>query len=368
MTLANNLGFLSFLFFSIISFPTLAQKKVQINGFGHIESHFEYLNDEGDANGYFSLGEQDLFINAVIKKRLSFLGETVVKFDAESGSTFAPSIERARLKYEYRNHHSILFGKMHTPVNYWNDVYHHGRLFFPTIDRPLMFSHFLPIHTLGLRAQGQNIGSTNFGYDVQIGNGIESSDVFDTGMNYSFLAAVHIKPQYGTRIGASYYYDHLSSNSYGVHAHSHGSNNLSYRGPVDFQMFAFSIARFEKKLEILSESAVNLTRTDSLGHATSFGTYLYMGYNYKEKHTPYVMADFLHIGERDLHSNRVSKMVFSIGYKYEFDAFANIKIQLEQGLASPWEDHHNGDDHSYSHHHLHTPSRTALKIQFSYGI
>lgn len=353
MTLAKLLAAFTLMFLSVCA---VAQKKIQINGFGHIESHFEYFNNEKTSNAYFSLGEQDLFINAIINKRLSFLGETVVKFDAETGANFAPSIERARLKYEYRNNHSILLGKMHTPINYWNDVYHHGRLFFPTIDRPQMFSYFLPIHTLGIRAQGQNLGQLNFGYDVQVGNGIESSDVFDSGVNYSVLAAMHIKPQFGTRIGASYYYDHLSTNSYGVHAHSHGSHNTEYQGPVDFQMIALSIARFEKKIEVLSETALNITRTDTLGYANSFSTYLYVGYNFKENHTPYIMSDFLHIGENDLHSEHTSQIKFSLGYKYELDPLANIKFQVEQYLSSPWD-----------HHGAYSP-KTEIKIQFSYGI
>lgn len=352
MTLAKLLSSLSLIFLSSV---LLAQKKIQINGFGHIESHFEYLNNEGQSNAYFSLGEQDLFLNAIINKRLSFLGETVVKFDGSTSSNFAPSIERARLKYDYKNNHSILFGKMHSPINYWNDVYHHGRLFFPTIDRPLMFSYFVPIHTLGLRAQGQNLGALNFGYDVQIGNGIESTDVFDSGVNYSFLAAMHIKPEYGSRIGFSYYYDHLSENTSGVHAHSTGSHEMDYDGPVDFQMISMSLARFEKKLEVLSESAVNITRTDSLGYATSYSSYLYIGYNFKKKHTPFVMTDYIHIGDKDLHSKRISQVKFSLGYKYELDPFANIKFQVEQYLAAP-------------HHHHHYSPRTEIKIQFSYGI
>lgn len=47
---------------------------------------------------------------------------------------------------------------MHTPVNEWNDAYHHGRLFFPTIDRPYSFGEFVPVHEVGLRLSGENLG------------------------------------------------------------------------------------------------------------------------------------------------------------------------------------------------------------------
>ena len=71
------------------------------------------------------------------------LSETVVgpvnsHFGPQRQPTSRSALERARLKYEYREWLSVIVGKMHKPVNYWNDVYHHGRLFFPVIDRPAL--------------------------------------------------------------------------------------------------------------------------------------------------------------------------------------------------------------------------------------
>ena len=45
-------------------------------------------------------------------------------------------------------------------------------ILFPSIDRPSSFSFVIPIHTLGLRLQGQNLGDLRFGYDVVVGNGL----------------------------------------------------------------------------------------------------------------------------------------------------------------------------------------------------
>src|SRR5665647_1763752 len=43
------------------------------------------------------------------------------------------------ITYNIQGNNNIIIGKIHTPLNYWNDTYHHGRFFFPTIERPLIF-------------------------------------------------------------------------------------------------------------------------------------------------------------------------------------------------------------------------------------
>ena len=106
----------------------------------------------------------------------SFLGEITLNYSGHGN--YRLNLERLRLKYNYYKNHSLIIGKFHTPVNYWNDVYFHARLFFPTIDRPLMFSKWIPVHTFGMRLQGQNIGKNNFGYDLLVGSGMGSEDIY----------------------------------------------------------------------------------------------------------------------------------------------------------------------------------------------
>ena len=186
--------------------------------FGHITSTIENEGDERFSD--FSLGEHDLFVTSKITPKISFLGETVVAPLNSHGhglADFKVSMERAA-KYEFREWLSVIVGKMHTPVNYWNDVYHHGRLFFPTIDRPRSFGAHVPIHTLGLRLQGQNIGKLRFGYDLVVGNGMSSNDVSDGNFQKSVTAAVHIKPEKQMRVNLSYYSDIIYGNMVGAHS------------------------------------------------------------------------------------------------------------------------------------------------------
>ena len=83
-------------------------------------------------------------------------------FNSDGKKTINALNEKMQLLYDYYKNHSIIIGKIHTPVNYWNDVYHHGRVFFPSIDRPTSFSYLVPLHNLGIQFQGQNLGKWNF--------------------------------------------------------------------------------------------------------------------------------------------------------------------------------------------------------------
>ena len=157
------LHLLIFLFFSS---PLLAQN-TQIRGFVDALASYE----KGKVS--FGFGEQDLFITSEFSDRLSFLGESVFKYTPSSPTEFSVSIERVVIKYNYQGNNNIIIGKIHTPLNYWNDTYHHGRVFFPTIDRPLLFAaDIIPLHTTGISFQGHDFGKIKFGYDVVIGNGL----------------------------------------------------------------------------------------------------------------------------------------------------------------------------------------------------
>jgi hypothetical protein len=336
-------------------------KKTRINLFGHIEYDFDALSTGN--NSYFSLGEQDFFITSKITEKISFLGENVIRVDSKSSSLFIPSIERAQLKFDYFKNHSLVVGKMHTPVNYWNDVYHHGRLFFPTIDRPLSFSYIVPLHTLGARLQGQNLGDIKFGYDVVAGNGISSTDAADIGINNSLLAAIHIKPIDNLRIGASYYYDFIQGNFSGVHSgHAtslHQSLATKYKGNVVYELFSLSTAYFSNKIEFLNESNLNKTSTDSLGIAINISSYTYLGYKINEKITPFVTYDFIDVSNKDLHIGHFSKNKIILGLRYEFNHLLNIKTHVAR--ISP--------NHALisSHSHNNGPDSYEFKIQLSYG-
>lgn len=349
------------LFLSSCGFFFSQQIKGVVNGYGHMNYLYNHdLNKSTDpALTYFELGEHDLFVNTYFNDRISFLGEFVVRYTKGTPTTFSASIERARLKFDYYKNHSVIAGKIHTPVNYWNDVYHHGRVFFPSIDRPISFSYLVPLHNLGLQFQGQNLGKLNFGYDVVIGNGISGSDGSDNNISPATTLAFHIKPTDNWRMGLSYFYDFLPDASItGVHSgHSITPpyvNGDKYKGKLHYQLLSQSVAHFGEKHEFLNEFVYNYTHTDTLGNANNFSNYTYYGYRIKDKHVPYAILDWISIAENDLFTYHYDVMRMWLGYRYEFSEMLNVKAQLGYSTNFLKNSHAitNGID---------------FKIQFAYG-
>jgi hypothetical protein len=57
-----------------------------------------------------------------ITDKFSSLGKNVIRLDLKSATLFSTSIERMQIKYDYYNNQSLIVGKMHTPLNHWNNV------------------------------------------------------------------------------------------------------------------------------------------------------------------------------------------------------------------------------------------------------
>jgi hypothetical protein len=305
-------------FFFSASFTVFAQNNTQIRGF--VDASATYNGKKLS----FGLGEQDLFITSDITDRLSFLGETVFKFDPSSETDFSVSIERIVLKYNIKGNHNILLGKHHTPINYWNDTYHHGRVFFPTISRPLFFStELFPLHTTGVSLQGLNLGSLRFGYDVMFGNGLSSSDILDNDNNKSVTVAVHIKPRNALRLGLSYYHDIIAK---GVDLHHGGTSNWR----INEHLVTASVANFGEKVEFLAESMAGVTQTDSTGSRKSISSYVYAGYKVTDKITPYVRFDQLKYQQGEIGFQKNNTDSFLAGIRYQLNYLAVIKLEYQR--------------------------------------
>jgi hypothetical protein len=329
----NNYSLIALLLFGMLlgSVPRATAQRTQIRGF--VDALAYYQNGKVS----FGLGEQDLFITSVITERLSFLGETVFKFSPESPTDFDISVERIILKYNYAGNHSVLLGKHHTPINYWNDTYHHGRVFFPTIERPLLFAQgIIPLHTTGVSLQGQNLGAVRFGYDAMVGNGIGSGDVVDNNPVKSVTLAVHIKPRDGMRFGASYYHDAISKGSV-VHNHS-GGPTLTAFNRINQNIMTGSVfytdSVFSKKFELLAESSMVTNRSDSLGLQRAVATYAYAGLRITDKIIPYVRYDDIRfMNNREVYFMPHNTQSFIGGLRYELSYLAVLKLEYQHAKS-----------------------------------
>jgi len=288
----------------------------QIRGFADVLTRYD-----GD-KVTFGFDEQDLFITSTISDRVSFLGESVFKYNAESATKFSVSIERLIVNYNLVGNHNLIMGKIHTPVNYWNDTYHHGRVFFPTIERPLLFAaEIIPIHSTGMGVQANYLGQVNFGYDFFIGNGIGSEEIKDNDKYKSVTAAIHIRPADRLKVGLSWYSDVISEG-----ARIHDKLNL-YK--VNQNLFTASISRFGNKFEFLVESSAGFNKTDSTGTKTTMATYGYAGVKVSEKVIPYVRYDNLHYQDGELYYRKNNTQSYVVGIRYEINYLAVVKLEYQ---------------------------------------
>lgn len=272
----------------------------------------------------FILGEPDLFVTSDLNDRFSILGEVAFKYDKQAPLFFNVSIERAIIKYNYYRNHNIVFGKHHTPVNYWNDTYHQGKVFYPSIWRPSMFvQRIVPLHTEGIGIQGHDLlGNLHFGYDFMIGNGLGSTDALDNDKYKSITAAIHIKPVTGLRIGASYYYDHISPGTQ--------IDTMTLRHDVDERLYSATLAYFGPRFEFLAEGTIAQNHTDTLGASQTIAYYVYGGVRFLKKFTAYGRYDQLKFQNNEVYFNNNDQTAIIAGIRYQINYLAVVKMEYER--------------------------------------
>lgn len=298
--------------------PCMVLKAQDTQILGFVAGEAFYQDDQLN----FGFGEQDLFITSQLNDNFSFLGETVFKFSPNSSTNFNASIERVIVGYNYRGNNSVLFGKHHTPVNYWNDSYHHGRVFFPTIARPLLFgADIIPIHTTGIVFQGLNLGKMRFGYSLMIGNGLGASDVSDNDSHKSITTALSIKPWNNWQFRASVYRDVIDAGAT-VHGNLilNETNQLLYTG---------SIIYFGPSFELLAEGTIADNDPDGLDRNTSYATYIYTGVPVSEKVIPYLRYDYLDFDANDLFFLGEDTRSIVVGLRYEISYLIVLKMEYQ---------------------------------------
>lgn len=309
----------------ILCFFKATAQETTIKGFADFNTAYS-IDDE---RLYFALGEQDLFITSELSDRVNFLGETVFKFNAHSGTTFNISVERVIIKYNIKGNNWILFGKQHTPMSYWNDSYHHGRVFFPTIFRPMVFSDDIyPIHTNGINLQGLNLTKYNIGYDLMVGNGLGSNDVLDNNRGKSITARIHAQPWTpATDIGVTGYYDRITP-GLNIPSHNHGGSDTV---SLSQYLYTFYFAHFGKKFEFLTEASFVMNQFDKFENTQTPAGYIYTGYKIKGKFVPYLLFDYIDYDSNELYfENKDKKQQITVGLRYEINYLAVVKLEYSR--------------------------------------
>lgn len=339
----------------LASAPAQGETNINANVFSHIEF---YDNSEVDIEDRFSWGETALFVTGSLPNKWSFLFEGTYQAPKYREDNF--TVERIRVRYELNEDTWVSAGKMHTPVNYWNDNYHHGRLFFPTINRPLSFNRFIPIHEAGLRLGGQRLFNTPIGFDFVLGTGQSTGDDFFSEGVQSYTASFSWSLDARSKIMASYYrdtiLDHVNDGNHGAHNHdpmaavlgqaavsrapvahtdSHHGHAREQNGDIPYELF--SVSAFLDRGSWTALTELSLNRTD--GGSSNEAVFQYVGYRLSDLITLYGLFDMVNVNDDDIHFERGREARVGLGVELSFNANVSLKIEARRR-----DDHRGGLD------------------------
>jgi len=273
----------------------------------------------------FGLGQFDLYITSAVADRLSFLGETVFEFDDQSNE-FVVDVERVIAQYQLSDNFRLEAGKVHTPLGYWNNAYHHGFVMQPTIDRPQVVQFEddggpLPIHTVGLQLSGRDLTSAHLGFDVLLGNPLGNRPTTDNrNQASSVTVALHSQLTPALRIGVSGYRDRLVT----------GSDTPlgdALAAPMTQTIGGAYVAYFSQRAETVIEG--HDVSNESAGTTTrSPNWFAYAGLRVGTRVVPYAMHEDVRLADDDPYfaSDRFRRE--TVGIRYEYAASAVLKTEL----------------------------------------
>jgi len=321
--------------------PHLQAQDINANLFTHFEYDSSDAADAGDRT--FEWGESALFLTGNVTGKLSFLGEFTYTAPKYTDKSF--SAHRYRLRYELNRDNANSFGKMHTPVNYWNDNFHHGRIFFPTINRPRSFARFIPIHEVGVRFSGMSPMVKGVGYDIVFGTGqSEGDDVFGSGVQ-SYTVNFNWAPSPDSRAIVSYYrdtiLDHASNPFHSGHNHGGGDPmgmdhmDMGHDGmdmgqgdsdtdiDIPYELLSFSLHHEDEYWRTLTEISAN--RTD--GADWNWAVYQYAGYHISDEFSLYALYDYITVDGSEVHFRPGSERRAGLGLEWFLTDNTSLKVE-----------------------------------------
>ena len=296
----------------------------QVNFFTHANS---IQREEGATKREeFTLGESTLFVATNLGNRWSALTEITYQPALYRDDTV--KVERLQLRYELNDQQYFVVGKIHTPMNYWNDTYHHGRLFFPTIYRPLAFERFIPIHDIGLRWGGRGIGEKDFFFDLVLGSGISAEsehEFFGNGVNSSTTSVgFYPLPDWSVQVG--YYTDTLIDHDtlLGHVAHPGALPHEDEDVDLDYELFAFSSQFENEQFRAITELSVNRTEDSDW----NYSVFQYAAYKINPDLSVYAYYDITSVEDGGIHFTPGEEIKAGIGLSYFFATAAVIKFEF----------------------------------------
>lgn len=313
---------------------------IKISGFGALSfkatdsrpPETALLGFRAGANNSFAVGDTSLFLTSHLNSKAMVLGE--ITFSETAEQEFEVDVERLMLKYDFNDYLKMSFGRYHTAVSYYNQIFHHGQWLQTATDRPLVveFSDhggLLPSQAVGLSVTGQiPSGRLGLNYIFEYG----TSDTHRPTINGSGLAEIEedngqattiglfAKPDWlqGLEIGGSFYHDRIQPGGGPLHMEqSIGSAHVVYITPrFEFLNEGFLI---QHKVEETGQT-FNNPAFYSLISAKFHGRWRpYFRYQYVNATSPVFPDVTLRHGP-------------SGGLRYDFNDYIALKAQLDRTM------------------------------------
>ncbi len=237
---------------------------VDFGAFGNIR----YLSSNQDATPQgFMLGVFDLYAAHQIGDKTRAFVEYVME---GKGNEIVTDVERLFVARTFSDKFMLAAGRFHTPIGFWNNVYHHGALLQDTVDRPRFLDFedgagaILPTHTVGLMANGKfDAGHVSVGYDLAVGNGtsintdhptasraLEVNNSGDPNPSKAVALRLGIEPENSSvKLGVSTVFNHIPE------AGKAQAQGVAYGGTLVAQrIFAVDVKLEMNKFDVLAEA------------------------------------------------------------------------------------------------------------------
>ena len=321
--------------------PEIAESYPLLKIAGFTDVNFAATDQPGTRSG-FSEGQFILHMTSALSPKVAFFGELsfTARSDAGVGTPaaagFNAELERAIIRYDHSDRVKFSFGRYHTPVNYWNNTFHHGSWLQTTISRPEMTQFggsFIPVHFVGSLVEGNvPAGGLNLNYNVGVGNGRGSiisrgGDFGDVNNHRASVLNVFARPDrfYGLQVGASFYRDKISP-----------ATGREARESIQSAHIAWQ----KENPEIIAEFA-NITHRDLNGatRANSQAWYVQTAYRlpaFEKAWKPYYRFEYMHIPASDwIFRNLRSSTGSTFGVRYDLSSFAALKFEYRRHRRLP---------------------------------
>ena len=295
----------------------------QLKGFVDVDYRSRSADDAQRAG--FSLGQFDLYLTSRLTDRIGFVGETVFEYEDATGE-FVVDVERVIVQFAMSEHFRFQAGKMHTPIGYWNNAYHHGMAMQPTIERPTVVRFeddggSLPVHTVGAQLSGRDLTPLHLGFDAMVGNGLGNHAAADSrNTAQAVTLGVHSQVTPNLRIGASAYHDRLA-------AGSDDKLGGTLADPMTQLIAGGFVSYFGDRAELVLEGHQVSDRTAGLT-ARSPGWFAYAGVRNRTPLVPYYVHDELRLSPADPYFAASKSRQDALGLRYEWAATAVSKLEL----------------------------------------